>query len=87
MKRYNIHLSKEWIEELDKIGEEATKALPNEWYYGKITRSDLIRVAIGDYYGLGRAYTHRWYGDLVKVLKKIRNNRAREKHTHETAGS
>ncbi|MFA5272294.1 MAG: ribbon-helix-helix domain-containing protein [Candidatus Omnitrophota bacterium] len=63
MIRVNIHLSKETIEELDKIAEKASYGN----YWRRYSRADLVRYAIGKVYGINAGYN----GFLEENLKKF----------------
>lgn len=79
MKRYNIHLDPEWMKALDEILQAIKKAEKNTYSIEGITRSDLIRIAIGHYFNLGPGQAHYYWGDLTKIIKKALKKRQIDK--------
>lgn len=79
MKRYNIHLDPEWIKELDKICKELQNEARHNYDYWGMTRSSLIRFAIGQTFNLKEEYTAFNTEYLEKHIKEAIKKRAKQK--------
>lgn len=79
MKRYNIHIATDWMEVIEKIRQELIKGSGEKYYAYGLTRADLIRIAIGEYFGFAGGYAHLYGEEWKKALTKIIKKRVAEK--------
>ena len=71
MKRYNFHLPTEWDKELDEITKKIDIEIRKVNYYTHITKSDVIRMAIGMTYNLKKSFFFGSSETIIEIIKKL----------------
>ena len=75
MKRVNIHLEEVWLKKLDEICQKIKdNKIPDYWVWG-VTRADLIRLAVAEFYGFESPYVHTSANRLLELLKELKIRR------------
>jgi len=71
VKRVNIHLDEELLKQLDELLVMIKSSGGTAIFVQRITRADLIRLAIGMYFNLDVPYIHCYSNHIEEVVNKI----------------
>lgn len=71
MKRVNIHLNEDWLEELEDMLTKIRKQEGACYWARTTTKADLIRLAIAEFYKFNYSYIHASKATLLGALKEI----------------
>jgi len=81
LKRINVHLDTDTLEQLDKLNKKLAADDSLGWGRYSTTRADLIRYAIGHTFGVKIPNIHYCYHVIDKLTKKIAGEGKKKKST------